>query len=1043
MTGGGTSPRAWRVRVLGPLVVEATETIGDRKSRTLLTVLAAEAGRPVGVDTLADVLWPEALPASPSDQISVLVSRLRRVLGASSLRRGASGYALHVGWIDVVELEHLVDAAAQHLADGAPAAALDIARAALELERGPLAAGEEAAWFEPRRRMAERMILHARSIVADAALACGELGTATEAAQRLLDADPYDEAAAATLMRAQVAAGRPSTALGTYATVRRRLANDLGTNPSAALQQLHRDVLAAEDRSGVDAEPAGVRRLAGRDRELAQLRSALDAVDDASGATTVVVTGEAGIGKTALLSTFVASARVQGALVLHGRCDPLGRDLPLQPIIDALAPHVPASPAELAALVGSAAVAELFAGGGAVPTGRVGTPVVGARTDLHAGLVELIAALAGDRSTVVAVDDVHLADAATKAVLATIARSDLRALVIVARRPTGAVDWPVAAELALGPLDADAAAQIVGDERATELHRRAAGSPLLLLHLMSGAETVSESSVARAEALGIERADVLKAAAVIGPRLDVDLLAAVVQRPAADVLDVLDAGCAADLVTEIDGAIAFRHELVREALAASVSAPRRTLLHRSAADALLRRPSADPVEVAWHAVQGGVPEQAAGALRRAAMIAYHRFELDEAVALLDRAVALLDDADTRLARATVHLARRRLDLARHDADRALALRPDAASLELVGWIAYHRRDHELARACADEGAARAAAPELRASLLVLGGRHRHTRGELREAQANLEEAVRLGSDVTRALASVWLASLRAHTGRPAEAIALAARGSIDVARAEYPFAVPHAYVARAIALGHAGRIAEALAALDDMDAEVAREGVPGRRFAGIAANLRGWLLRNLGRTDEADLLNQRAAQLPADLEHAEVHYAAHLDLIEGRLLVDDHIGARALVDRMAAIERWEGSMAWRHRDRYRLQRARLAIAEGDAIAGERLARDVQHGATARGSRRYAVFAGLAAEQAAVAAGADRTERIDRIGALLDQLPGIAEPERWWLTARAAAATRHQPWWAAAEEHVDALAAAAGGDGDRLRPFADELFRRWR
>ena len=125
---------------------------------------------------------------------------------------------------------------------------------------------------------------------------------------------------------------------------------------------------------------------------------------------------------------------------------------------------------------------------------------------------------------------------------------------------------------------------------------------------------------------------------------------------------------------------------------------------------------------------------------------------------------------------------------------------------------------------------------------------------------------------------------------------------------------------RAVSLGHAGRIVEAFTALDELDVESAREGVPARRFAGISANARGWLLRNLGCTEEADELNGRAAQLPLDLEHAEVHYAAHLDLIEGRLLVGDVDAARLLAESTAAIETWEGSMAWRHRGRFRLQR---------------------------------------------------------------------------------------------------------------------------
>jgi DNA-binding SARP family transcriptional activator len=73
-----------RVHVLGPLEIEGVEPaeLGSRKARTLLKLLALARGRPVTVDRITDVLWGDDPPAHPSDQVSVLVSRLRRVIGA-------------------------------------------------------------------------------------------------------------------------------------------------------------------------------------------------------------------------------------------------------------------------------------------------------------------------------------------------------------------------------------------------------------------------------------------------------------------------------------------------------------------------------------------------------------------------------------------------------------------------------------------------------------------------------------------------------------------------------------------------------------------------------------------------------------------------------------------------------------------------------------------------------------------------------------------------------------------------------------------------
>ena len=80
-----------RVHVLGEFEVEGfgAGQLGSRKARTLLKVLALARGKPVTVDHLIDCLWPEdeAAPSRPDEQVSVLVSRLRAVLGSERLPR--------------------------------------------------------------------------------------------------------------------------------------------------------------------------------------------------------------------------------------------------------------------------------------------------------------------------------------------------------------------------------------------------------------------------------------------------------------------------------------------------------------------------------------------------------------------------------------------------------------------------------------------------------------------------------------------------------------------------------------------------------------------------------------------------------------------------------------------------------------------------------------------------------------------------------------------------------------------------------------------
>src|SRR4051812_46726700 len=95
-----------RARVLGEFVLEGVEPrrLGSRKARTLLKVLALARGRPVAVDALADCVWPETAPARPAEQVGVLVSRLRAVLGAGRLPRSGAGYTLRLDWLDLEAL---------------------------------------------------------------------------------------------------------------------------------------------------------------------------------------------------------------------------------------------------------------------------------------------------------------------------------------------------------------------------------------------------------------------------------------------------------------------------------------------------------------------------------------------------------------------------------------------------------------------------------------------------------------------------------------------------------------------------------------------------------------------------------------------------------------------------------------------------------------------------------------------------------------------------------------------------------------------------
>ncbi|MGH3549069.1 MAG: hypothetical protein ACRDQU_13355 [Pseudonocardiaceae bacterium] len=162
----------------------------------------------------------------------------------------------------------------------------------------------------------------------------------------------------------------------------------------------------------------------------------------------------------------------------------------------------------------------------------------------------------------------------------------------------------------------------------------------------------------------------LRTAAVLGPRLDLDLVAGVLGRSASAVLDDLDTGVRARLLVERESGLEFGHELFREAAAASVSPIRRRLLHREAATVLAARPRRDPLTIAWHARRGDAPELASTELVAAARLAVRCSDLDAADVLLAEALELDPTVQVQLASAEVAL--RRGDLARAARGTALA-----------------------------------------------------------------------------------------------------------------------------------------------------------------------------------------------------------------------------------------------------------------------------------------------------------------------------------------------------------------------------------
>ena len=333
--------RTLRVRLLGTLEIEGCDpkALGRRQVRTLLKVLALARGRPVAFDRLVDCLWGDDPPSRPASQLSVLASRLRGVVGSNRVHQSDAGYALVLDWLDLDALEVYAAEADRRLADGTVAAARAAASAGLSLLRGPLFADEpDAPWAGTERGVVDRLTARLCRTAASAALAGGDWASATELANGLLETDPFDEAGLRVLMEGLARSGRPASALATYGSMRQRLADELGVSPSEMTEALHTAILLGELADTAEPTTAPMddgQALPGRAEVIRSLDALLDVVRAGRGQV-ALVEGEAGIGKSRLLQVWFAHVAGR-ARVVSVVCDELGRALPFQPLLDAVA----------------------------------------------------------------------------------------------------------------------------------------------------------------------------------------------------------------------------------------------------------------------------------------------------------------------------------------------------------------------------------------------------------------------------------------------------------------------------------------------------------------------------------------------------------------------------------------------------------------------------------------------------------------------------------------------------------------------------------
>ncbi|MEU7908579.1 BTAD domain-containing putative transcriptional regulator [Actinoplanes sp. NPDC049118] len=295
--------------------------LGHARQRCVLGVLLVEAGRPVTVDQLIDRVWGEDAPQRAAGALYSYLSRLRGAVAdaGAAIERQPSGYVLTVDpqTVDLHRFRRLITLARTSESDQS---ATDLITRALALWRGEPFAGLDAPWLASTRRLLLNERFAAELDRNDVLLRLGRHGELLPALSAAAAAYPLDERLAEQSMLALYRCGRQADADEQYRRIRRSLADELGSDPGAALRRLHERILAADPTLGVPAGdarapgvqlaapttvpaqlPADVRAFTGRTGELAALDRLLAPPEgDEPPLTVALLSGTAGVGKSAL-----------------------------------------------------------------------------------------------------------------------------------------------------------------------------------------------------------------------------------------------------------------------------------------------------------------------------------------------------------------------------------------------------------------------------------------------------------------------------------------------------------------------------------------------------------------------------------------------------------------------------------------------------------------------------------------------------------------------------------------------------------------------
>ena len=644
-----------RLHLLGTLDIrhgdQPLPTPPTLKSQSLLAYLALRRDQPQPRYRLASLFWGDRPERRARQSLATALWHIRRCLPQDYILSDP-----HTIQFDPqAELELDVDEFESCVSHDD----MDHLQTAVVLYRGDFMDGFYDDWIINERYRLETLFSETLTRLMVGQEAKGEHSAALATALRLLDRDPLREGAHRLAMRAYCRLGQRSAAIEQYHRCQKVMLEELGAEPMAETIALYQAIL--DGRFEVGRAPAALPismpatippgrnplemitpgPLVGREKELASLRECWQEAETGQGRL-VLISGEAGVGKTRLIEEFSHHQRWQGVRVLWGRCYEFERVLPYQPVAEALrtilstvtSAEVADLPARIIAEVARLApeIAERFP--------SLETPASISfeqeQARLFDGVARFLSKLSSHGALLIVLEDLHWASESTLQLLHYLTRhlADCRLLMVGTLRPEViGVEHPLSSlqrqltreqlvkPLPLSRLSAKAVeAMVIEMSAASEavaplarrLYQETEGNPFFvieivktlfetgLIHLEGGVwkgdlarigeeklplpASLSEAIQSRVGSLGGETQAALRVAAVLGREFDFDLLNAVWGQGEEATLEALDDLLRHRLIEEGAGAMgrdyAFTHHKIQEVVYAGM--PRRHRQHAHA-----------------------------------------------------------------------------------------------------------------------------------------------------------------------------------------------------------------------------------------------------------------------------------------------------------------------------------------------------------------------------------------------------------------------------------------------------------------------------